>query len=112
MITSTVEDYLKAVFLLDPNGKKRIATGELEKATNVTPGSATAMIKTLAEAGLVRHRPHYGVQITTTGRNLAVPVGRRHRIGELFPVKILGMGWGEVHNEAEKPENAGSNEGI
>ncbi|MFT4592969.1 MAG: DtxR family Mn-dependent transcriptional regulator [Phycisphaerales bacterium] len=112
MITSTVEDYLKALFLLDPNGEKRIATGELAKATNVTPGSATSMIKTLAEAGLVRHRPHYGVQLTTTGRNLAVHVVRRHRIVELFLVQILGMDWGEVHDEAEKLEHAVSNEVI
>ena len=112
MITSTVEDYLKALFLLDPIGEKRIATGELAKATNVTPGSATAMIKTLAEAGLVRHRPHYGVQLTTTGRNLAVHVVRRHRIVELFLVQILGMDWGEVHDEAEKLEHAVSNEVI
>ena len=112
MITSTVEDYLKALFLIDPHGKSQIATGELAKALQVTPGSVTSMIKTLSAAGLVVHQPHYGVMLSDTGRNLAVHVVRRHRIVELFLVQILGMDWGEVHDEAEKLEHAVSNEVI
>ena len=105
MISSTVENYLKELFLLEPRGEKQIATGELAKALDVTPGSATSMIKTLAEAGLVEHRPHYGVKLTSQGRTLAVHVVRRHRIVELFLVNILGMDWGEVHDEAEQLEH-------
>jgi DtxR family Mn-dependent transcriptional regulator len=101
MITSTVENYLKALFLLDQHSEKQVATGELAKALNVTPGSVTTMIKTLAEAGLVDHRPHYGVKLTQSGRTLAVRVVRRHRIVELFLVEILSMDWSEVHEEAE-----------
>ncbi|MEE2912284.1 MAG: metal-dependent transcriptional regulator [Planctomycetota bacterium] len=105
MITSTVENYLKALFLLDQNNEKQVATGELAKALNLTPGSVTTMIKTLAEAGLVNHRPHYGMKLTKSGRALAVRVVRRHRIVELFLVKILAMDWGEVHAEAEQLEH-------
>ena len=112
MITSTVENYLKALFLLDPYAEKQVATGELAKSLHVTPGSATSMIKTLAEAGHVEHRPHYGVQLTEQGRNLAVHVVRRHRIVELFLVQILGMDWSQVHDEAEQLEHVVSNEVI
>ena len=112
MITSTVEDYLKSLFLLDPLAETKIATGDLAKALHVTPGSATSMVKTLAEAGLVEHRPHYGVKLTEAGRNLAVHVVRRHRIVELFLVQVLGMDWGAVHDEAEKLEHAVSNDVI
>ena len=105
MITSTVENYLKALFLLDQRNEKQVATGELAKALNVTPGSVTTMIKTLAEAGLVVHRPHYGVKLTQSGRTLAVRVVRRHRIVELFLVEILSMDWSEVHEEAEQLEH-------
>jgi len=112
MITSTVENYLKALFLLDPCAEKQVATGELAKSLHVTPGSATSMIKTLAEAGHVEHRPHYGVQLTERGRNLAIHVVRRHRIVELFLVQILGMDWSQVHDEAEQLEHVVSNEVI
>jgi DtxR family Mn-dependent transcriptional regulator len=70
------------------------------------------MIKTLAQAGLVEHRPHYGVKLTKQGRNLAVHVVRRHRIVELFLVNILGMDWSEVHDEAEQLEHVVSDEVI
>ena len=112
MITSTVENYLKALFLLDQHGEKKVSTGELAKSLEVTPGSATSMIKTLAEAGLVEHRPHYGVMLTSSGRTLAIHVVRRHRIVELFLVEILGMDWSKVHDEAEQLEHVVSDEVI
>jgi len=112
MITSTVENYLKELFLLNPEGETAVGTGELAKALGVTPGSATSMIKTLAQAGLVAHRPHYGVKLTSQGRNLAVHVVRRHRIVELFLVNILGMDWSEVHDEAEQLEHVVSDQVI
>ncbi len=112
MLSSTVENYLKELFLLNPRSEKQVATGELANALDVTPGSATSMIKTLAEAGLVEHRPHYGVKLTKQGRTLAVHVVRRHRIVELFLVNILGMDWSEVHDEAEQLEHVVSDEVI
>jgi DtxR family Mn-dependent transcriptional regulator len=112
MITPTVENYLKSLFLLDPQGKKRVATGELASSLGVTPGSATSMIKSLAESGFVVHRPHYGVQLTQEGRRLAIRVVRRHRIVELFLVQTLGMDWSKVHDEAEKLEHVVSDEVV
>jgi DtxR family Mn-dependent transcriptional regulator len=105
MVSSTVENYLKALFLLDQQGEQEISTGELAKSLHITPGSATSMIKTLSDAGLVEHRPHYGVKLTKQGRTLAIRVVRRHRIVELFLVEILGMDWSEVHDEAEQLEH-------
>ncbi len=112
MLTPTVENYLKALFLLDPYANKEVATGELAHSIGVTPGSATSMIKTLAQIDLVMHRPHYGVQLTSRGRELAVHVVRRHRIVELFLVQILGMDWSQVHEEAEKLEHVVSDEVV
>ena len=112
MLTPTVENYLKALFLLDPSANKEVATGELAHSIGVTPGSATSMIKTLAQSGLVMHRPHYGVQLTSRGREAAVHVVRRHRIVELFLVQILGMDWSQVHDEAEKLEHVVSDEVV
>ncbi len=112
MVSSTVENYLKELFLLDHQGQKQIATGVIANSLNVTPGSATSMIKTLAESGLVEHKPHYGVKLTDRGRHLAVHVVRRHRLIEMFLVQILEMDWGDVHDEAEKLEHVVSEEII
>jgi DtxR family Mn-dependent transcriptional regulator len=47
-----------------------------------------------------------GVRLTAAGEKLAALVLRRHRLVELFLVKILGMDWTEVHDEAERLEHA------
>src|SRR6476660_8698012 len=80
--------------------------GQLASALGVAPGTATTMVKTLAESGLVRYEPYAGVRLTRSGEKLAALVLRRHRLIELFLVRVLGMSWTEVHDEAEHLEHA------
>ncbi len=106
MVSLTVENYLKEILLLDPSRREPIATGKIARALKVAPGTVTAMLKTLEEAGLVRYRRYGGVQLTKEGESLALHVLRRHRVVELFLVKVLRMSWTEVHEEAEALEHA------
>ncbi|MCS7034424.1 MAG: metal-dependent transcriptional regulator, partial [Phycisphaerae bacterium] len=69
-------------------------------------GTATSMVKALADSGLVEYAPRSGVRLTRGGELLALHVLRRHRLIELFLVKMLGMDWSEVHHEAEELEHA------
>ena len=80
--------------------------GQLAAALGVVPGTATTMVKALAESGLVRYEPYAGVRLTKAGEKLAALVLRRHRLVELFLVKVMGMSWTEVHDEAEALEHA------
>jgi DtxR family Mn-dependent transcriptional regulator len=52
------------------------------------------------------------VRLTPGGRQLALHVLRRHRLVELFLVKVLGLDWSEVHDEAEHLEHAISDKVI
>ena len=108
MASATVENYLKHAFVLQQqgDGDALVSMGRLAGAVGVTPGSATAMAKTLAEAGLLEHEPRAGVRLTTAGERLALGVLRRHRLIEQFLVEVLGMDWAEVHAEAEELEHA------
>jgi DtxR family transcriptional regulator, Mn-dependent transcriptional regulator len=107
MPTSTVEDYLKHILLEQQRSPASpVATGQISAALRVAPGTATAMMKTLADSGLVAYEPYSGVRLTDSGRQLAVHVLRRHRLIELFLVKVMGMDWSEVHGEAERLEHA------
>jgi DtxR family Mn-dependent transcriptional regulator len=54
----------------------------------------------------VRYEPYAGVSLTAAGEKLAALVVRRHRLIELFLVRVLGFGWDEVHDEAEHLEHA------
>ncbi len=62
--------------------------------------------ETLAESGLAEYEPYAGVALTASGTRLATLVVRRHRLIELFLVRVLGFGWDEVHEEAEHLEHA------
>jgi DtxR family Mn-dependent transcriptional regulator len=105
--SSTVENYLKAIY----QGQSTIAAdrlvpmGQVAAALSVTPGTATTMVKALAESGLAEYEPYSGVRLTPAGEKLAALVLRRHRLVELFLVQFMGMNWDEVHEEAEKLEH-------
>jgi len=108
MPSSTVENYLKQIYLEQQPlaGGELVPMGRLAVAMAVTPGTATTMIKALAEANLVTYEPRTGVRLTRPGEQLALHVLRRHRLVELFLVKVLGLEWSEVHDEAEHLEHA------
>ncbi len=107
--SSTVENYLKTIYLgsvgFAGQESRLLPMGQLAAAVGVTPGTATTMVKTLAESGLVNYEPYAGVSLTRAGRRLAALVLRRHRLVELFLVRVMGLRWDEVHDEAELLEH-------
>jgi DtxR family Mn-dependent transcriptional regulator len=106
MPSSTVEDYIKQIYLLEEKTSQvEIPMGQVAGALGVVPGTATTMVKALADAGLVDYAPRVGVQLTNPGRKLALHVLRRHRLLEQFLVEVLGFDWSEVHEEAEQMEH-------
>jgi DtxR family transcriptional regulator, Mn-dependent transcriptional regulator len=109
LASQTVENYLKAIYVAqgaDDEGQGLVPMGQLAAALGVVPGTATTMVKALAESGLVRYEPYMGVRLTPAGERLAALVLRRHRLIEQFLVQVLGMNWTEVHDEAERLEHA------
>jgi len=108
-LTSAAEDYLKAVYALDAEGK-RATTSALAERMHVSAPSATAMMKRLAELGLVERAPYRGVVLTAKGRLCALEVLRHHRLLERYLADSLGMSLDEVHAEADRLEHVLSEE--
>ena len=109
LASQTVENYLKAIYVAQGSSDDPatlVPMGQLANALGVVPGTATTMVKTLADSGLVRYEPYMGVRLTAAGEKLAAMVLRRHRLIEQFLVQVLGMNWSEVHEEAERLEHA------
>lgn len=107
MPTITVENYLKQLYLEQQSlSDELVPMGRLATAMKVTPGTATSMVKALADSGLILYEPRTGARLTPGGEQLALRVLRRHRLIELFLVKVLGLDWSEVHAEAEELEHA------
>jgi len=114
VLSSTVENYLKQLYLEQRSSDERdvIPTGRLAAVMGVVPGTATSMVKALADSGLVEYESRAGVRLTSRGEQHALHVLRRHRLVELFLVKVLGLDWSEVHEEAEALEHAVSDRVI
>jgi DtxR family transcriptional regulator, Mn-dependent transcriptional regulator len=111
MYTPVVEDYLKAIWMLQQQ-ESPVSTSRIAERLGLTAAAVTAMIKRLAEQGLLRHEPYYGVRLTAQGELAALRIIRRHRVLELFLAEKLGYEWDRVHDEAERLEHAASDELI
>jgi DtxR family Mn-dependent transcriptional regulator len=105
MNSQAVEDYAKAIFSLQARNGGEVGTSALAEHLGVSPGSASAMVKRLAEMKLVRHEPYKGVVLTAAGKKVALEVMRHHRLIELYLSDALGMPWDRVHREAEVLEH-------
>jgi DtxR family transcriptional regulator, Mn-dependent transcriptional regulator len=105
-VSNAVQDYAKAIWSLAQRGDQPVSTSALAERLEVSPASASAMIKRLESMGLVEHEPYHGVQLTRAGERVALEVLRHHRLLELYLAEALGMSWDRVHEEAEVLEHA------
>jgi DtxR family transcriptional regulator, Mn-dependent transcriptional regulator len=104
--TEAVEDYAKAIYSLSlRGGGAPVSNSALAARLGVAPASVTAMLKRMAEQGLVAHRPYEGVTLTDAGLRVALEVLRHHRLLESYFADVLGMPWDRVHAEAEVLEH-------
>ena len=104
-ITRSVEDYLKAIYLLQAKGQPA-STSDIAELLELSAPSVSGMIKRLSDQGLIEHAPYKGVVLTASGRRVALKMLRRHRIIEAYLVGFLGYSWDTVHDEAERLEHA------
>jgi DtxR family transcriptional regulator, Mn-dependent transcriptional regulator len=108
-LSDAIQDYLKELYKLHASGE-RATTTALATRMGVSPPSATAMIKKLAELGLVEHKPYRGATLTAEGERTALEVIRHHRLIEQYLAETLGLPLDELHVEADRLEHALSEE--
>lgn len=103
-LSPAMEDYLKAIFSLGRDGAA-VSTQALADRLKFSPASITKMLKRLAHYKLVEYEKYQGVNLTESGRKVAVEIVRHHRLLELYLIQALGYTWDEVHEEAELLEH-------
>ena len=103
-LTKSEREALKSLYRLSRDGHDA-HTGALADLLGVSPGTATAIVKRLAERGLLDHKLYRGVELTQTGRSAAVAAIRRHRIVERFLSDMLGYAWNEADRLAASFEH-------
>jgi DtxR family Mn-dependent transcriptional regulator len=105
-ISTAVQDYAKAIWSIAQRGDEPVSTSAIADRLEVSPASASAMVKRLEALGLVTREPYHGVRLTGAGQRVALEVLRHHRLLELYLAEALGMSWDRVHEEAEVLEHA------
>src|SRR5712691_9739717 len=103
-LTRARQDYLKAIYHLGGETGS-VSTTQLAERLEVAPASVTEMLATLRTLDLVSYDRYRGASLTQQGAAAALQTIRRHRLIELFLVKMLGYQWDEVHEEAERLEH-------
>ncbi len=101
-----MQDYLKQICTATEWDDVPMTTSLLASLVGVSPSTASEMIRKLAVLGMVNHRPYGAVELTPTGRRIALQMMRRHRLVETYLVAELGYSWDEVHDEAEVLEHS------
>ena len=105
MTTQSIEDYIKAIFLLGSE-QATVQTSALANRLDVRPASVSNMLRRLAREGLIDYEPYRGAMLTEAGQKLARRMVRRHRLIERFLTEVLNYELDEVHEEAERLEHA------
>ncbi|WP_196894722.1 metal-dependent transcriptional regulator [Aureivirga marina] len=104
MVSSTVENYLKALYKL-ANENAEVNISELSSELEVSKPTVNAMVKTLQQHGWVIYTKYKPLKLTEEGRKAAALILRKHRLTEMFLVEKMGFGWEEVHEIAEQVEH-------
>jgi DtxR family transcriptional regulator, Mn-dependent transcriptional regulator len=108
-LTDAIQDYLREIYKLGIEGG-RVSVTALAKRLEVSPASASAMVKKLAALELAVHEPYRGITLTAAGERVAIEVIRHHRLLELYLAETLGLHVDDVHDEAERLEHVLSEE--
>jgi DtxR family Mn-dependent transcriptional regulator len=95
-----MQEYLESLYWLSEAGIDRTPIN-LSRAMKVSPPSVTEMVSRLGKEGLVSRGPGKRIALTDHGEEVAKHVVKRHRMVEAFLVKVMGVPWDEVHEEAE-----------
>ncbi len=101
MLSVSIENYLKAIYHFTNKHGERVSTSSIAEALQISNAAISDMAKKLSEKGLLDYQKYKGLELTNEGRQMAMKVIRRHRLWELFLIKVLDLSWDEVHDEAE-----------
>jgi DtxR family Mn-dependent transcriptional regulator len=105
MLSDVMEDYLKAVYVLQRESGPPVSTSEIADYLEVTSPTVSSMVEKLEERELLEREKYKGVELTDEGETVALEVIRHHRLIEAYLAEHLDYDWSEVHDEADRLEH-------
>ncbi|MES2134387.1 MAG: metal-dependent transcriptional regulator [Bacteroidota bacterium] len=109
MKTYREENYLKAIYqLADHDKTKAVSPTDIANWLEVKPPTVLEKLAILVKKNYVTYNKFDGAKLTSTGKEIALNIVRRHRIWETYLYKQLNFSWSEVHEIAEQLEHVNS----
>jgi DtxR family Mn-dependent transcriptional regulator len=100
-----MREYLGEIYRLHHHGEPA-TTSLLAERLEVSLPAVAKMLARLHHSGYVEREPYQGVRLTPAGEREALRSIRRHRLLEVFLVRVMGFGWEETHDHSHALEGA------
>jgi DtxR family transcriptional regulator, Mn-dependent transcriptional regulator len=96
MATPAMQRYAAEIFRLQQD-MPYVGLAELSESANSSMQATSRMVGKMKELEYLEHELYRGVRLTNKGEKIAMPALRRHRLVEVFLVKVMKYGWDEAH---------------
>ena len=79
----------------------QVPVSMLNEHVGASAQAISQMVRRLAKRNFLVHEPYRGVRLTESGQRIAMPALRRHRLTEVFLVRIMRYDWASAHELAD-----------
>jgi DtxR family transcriptional regulator, Mn-dependent transcriptional regulator len=95
-VSPAMQRYAAEIFRLQED-HEQVSLSLLSSQIESSMQAISTMVKRLNKNGFLVHEPYRGVRLTPEGEKIAMPSLRRHRLTEVFLVKIMKYDWASAH---------------
>ena len=97
MATPAMKRYAAEIFRLEQDSPF-VGLSELSESVNASLQATSRMVNRMKQLDYLDHEPYRGVRLTREGQRIAMPALRRHRLVEVFLVRVMNFSWDEAHD--------------
>ena len=91
-----MQRYAAEIYRLQQDNEQ-VSLSLLSSHVEASAQAISTMVKRLNKNGYLVHEPYRGVRLTTSGEKITMPALRRHRLTEVFLVKVMKYDWASAH---------------
>ncbi|MBI3151199.1 MAG: metal-dependent transcriptional regulator [Chloroflexi bacterium] len=95
-VSVAMQRYAAEIYRLQQD-HEQVPLSLLSSQVESSAQAISTMVKRLNKGGYLAHEPYRGVRLTPAGEKIAMPALRRHRVTEVFLVKVMGYDWAAAH---------------
>src|SRR5690606_28609267 len=95
-VSPAMQRYAAEIYRLQQD-HQQVSISLLSSHVDASTQAISTMVKRLNKNGFLIHEPYRAVRLTQAGERIAMPSLRRHRLTEVFLVKVMKYDWASAH---------------